>query len=422
MKSKLIPVASLLLAIILVLPVACARETTPPEPGAEPKGEIVIGFLDDLSGPTGGITTPTVDGEKDAIRYVNEEMGGILGHPLRTIVIDYKMDAALLSSGWDRLKNEGAPIVMSYLGGLPGTVALSQRDHLPILASALTVDQGYPKEPSYVFGQSPHLAGLTYSTIKLIAEDWAKRGKTDTPKVALDIILWPSVKDIYTKAAKMEMEKRGWDYIITYTTMRPADVTTQVLQVKQFEPDYLFMIDTDTACIAWLKDLERQNIRPVIYGTTNNGSEEVWNAVGELAVGTTFYMNGPQWTETDSPIVSKLHELNSQWYPDVEGRPSFYIRGFAGFLVLAEAMKRAVENVGYDNLNGEAMKEAMETINDFEPMGFGTGWTWTPTDHHGMRAVKWYTWTKEGIIVPVTDWIYSDPLPEDQRTNSWWAK
>jgi hypothetical protein len=68
------------------------------------------------------------------------------------------------------------------------------------------------------------------------------------------------------------------------------------------------------------------------------------------------------------------------------------------------------------------MKEAMETIKEFEPMNYGTSWTWTPSDHHGLHAQIWYQWTEELELIPASDWDYLEPLPEGQRTDDWWYK
>jgi hypothetical protein len=89
---------------------------------------------------------------------------------------------------------------------------------------------------------------------------------------------------------------------------------------------------------------------------------------------------------------------------------------------VAEALKRAVENVGYENIDGEAVKEAMETINDFRPPGQRTGYTWTPTDHQGVHTSRWYQWTEEGLHEPITGWDPYPELPMDQRTQDWWMQ
>lgn len=417
MKTKLNLLIPLILMVALLL-AACAQQEAEPAQ----QDEIVIGILEDFSGVTAGILSLAVEGEKDAMRYINEELGGILGHPIDAIIIDHKVDAALMLSGWDRLKAEGVPVVMAFLGGLPAMEALCQKDGIPIVGGVTSIDQGYPKGPSYFFGQQPHGPGLVIATCDEIEKDWSKKNGQGTPKVASSFISLGSYKGMLTKATKMEMEKRGWDYIINYTTMSPADVTTQVLQAKEFEADYLFLLLTETGAIVWYKDLERQKFHPPIYGINALGSQEVWNAVGKFVLGTTCYQYNPQWTDTDSQFISKLHELNAKWYPDVTHRGGYYVRGSAGLLVTAEALERAIEKVGYENLDGEAMKEALETIRDFHPMDAGVGWTWTPTDRHGLNSLKWYAWNEDGTLVPASDWTDLAPLPEEQRNAEFWWK
>ena len=70
----------------------------------------------------------------------------------------------------------------------------------------------------------------------------------------------------------------------------------------------------------------------------------------------------------------------------------------------------------------EAMQEAMETISGFEPMKLGVGYTWTPSNHQGLPGIRWYQWTDEGMLIPVSDWDIFESLPQEQRDDSWWLK
>jgi branched-chain amino acid transport system substrate-binding protein len=201
--------------------------------------------------------------------------------------------------------------------------------------------------------------------------------------------------------------------------MVPADVTTQVLQVKNFGCDYIYLMTPETGVIPWLKELDRQNFRPTIFGSTGLAAAEVWQATGKLSVGTIAYQFGPQWQETNYPMVKLLHELNAKWHPEVKSRVGHYIRGFAEMMTLAEALKRAIETSGFEKLNGETMKTAMETIKDFDP-GIGSTYTWTSTDHQGIAGCRWYKWTDEGQLVSASDWYTFAPLPDEWKTTAWW--
>jgi len=417
MNIKLYLILSFVAVIATSTFTACAK----PAAEAPQKAEITIGILDDYSGPTAGSCTPYREAVQDVIKYINEEKGGISGHPINTIVIDFKMDGALAMAGWERLKNANVPMVISVMAvAVPVVQTAGQEDRIPILSGGGSMDLFFPEEPSFFFVDSPQFYGIWESLCDRIEKDWAKKGKSGSPKVAFDLVSMGRYPIIYGKASKIASEKRGWEYLITKSPLAPADVTTQVLQVKEFGADYIYLMGTDSAGIAWHKDLDRQNFHPVVFGSHALGSEELWRAVGDLALGTSVYQFSVQWTETDVPLVQLAHELNENWHPDVTHRPGHYFRGFADFFAVAEAMERALKKVGYESLNGDAVRDAMETIRDFEPMKMGIGYTWTPADHQGLHGVRWYTWAQGGVLESVTDWDIFEPIPDEMKTDAWW--
>ena len=59
-------------------------------------------------------------------------------------------------------------------------------------------------------------------------------GAKRNPRVGFDFPTLGIVPRKSEKVAGMAAEKRGWGYVVTRTSIAPADVTTQVLQVKSF--------------------------------------------------------------------------------------------------------------------------------------------------------------------------------------------
>jgi branched-chain amino acid transport system substrate-binding protein len=257
---------------------------------------------------------------------------------------------------------------------------------------------------------------------KHIEGDWAKKGKQGKPRVGFNFIDIGKYPMVYGKAAQLAAAKRGWDITLTSTSMEPEDVRQQVIQMNEFGSDYLYLMSTEVAAIAWLREMDSQKLHPTIYSVNGLSSRGAWDAVGELMVGSRLDHLIFQWTETEIPLVKLCHELNAKWHPGFEWRPNHYFRGFLVCLTLAEALERAITQVGYDNLDGSAMKEAMETIRDFKPEGTDVAFTWTPTDHQGLPTAVWYEWTEEGIQVPISERFGCDPLPEEMRTEAWWLE
>jgi len=387
-KGKITTTMALLLVVALLLVAACAAPKQPQ--GETSKGEIIIGILDDFAGPLASICDIMTIGRLDAIRYLNEEKGGIDEHPLQGLVIDHNMDATLIISGWDRIKAANAPIDISTSAAAAAVIqSACEKDHLPVLSGGGLPDLVFPKQPSYFFSTVPWFYGIFDSVADMIQKDWTSKGETRPVKVGFDCISFGNYAKIYTKCGNLAADKHGFEYIVTYTSMAPADVTTQVLQAKNFNCDYVYLMTPETGVIPWLKELDRQNFHPTIFGSTGLAANEVWQATGNLAVGTTAYQYSPQWQETNYPLVKLAHELTAKWHPDVTWRAGHYMRGFAEVMVIAEALERAINTSGFDQLNGETMKMAMETIKDYDP-GIGTTYAWTPNDHQGVNGIRWY--------------------------------
>jgi ABC-type branched-subunit amino acid transport system substrate-binding protein len=284
------------------------------------------------------------------------------------------------------------------------------------------MDQLFPKETSFFFSTAPQIVSVFDSTATMIENDWQKKGKAGTPKVGIDIVNAGLAPRIWIKKIELLMAEKGWDYTVTRSSIVAVDMATNVLKMKEFGADYLIISCTESALIAWFNDLDRQNFHPPVFDSTNLASQEMRGAIGESIGGSTFYIFSPQWTDTYLPLVQLVHDLNAEWNPEVTSRPPHFLRAFADTMAVAGAIEKAIENVGYDNIDGNASKEALESLRDYDPIGYGTGYTWTPDDHQGIHGVRWYRWAEDGsrMETVMKEWDIFEPLPQEQRTNDYW--
>jgi branched-chain amino acid transport system substrate-binding protein len=72
-----------------------------------------------------------------------------------------------------------------------------------------------------------------------------------------------------------------------------------------------------------------------------------------------------------------------------------YMRGWLWVMVAAEALKRTGEN-----LNSEGVKNALESLRDFETWGLSQPFTYTAEDHRPTMKAKLYI-IKGGKLVPM---------------------
>jgi hypothetical protein len=80
-----------------------------------------------------------------------------------------------------------------------------------------------------------------------------------------------------------------------------------------------------------------------------------------------------------------------------------YIAGWVGTAISCEAVRRAVEHVGYENLDGPAIKEAFDSIKGFDVDGLVNITYNPPDDHRGYDKIAVYQ-VQGGQIVRVSDW------------------
>jgi len=73
----------------------------------------------------------------------------------------------------------------------------------------------------------------------------------------------------------------------------------------------------------------------------------------------------PWFSETEVPGI-KLMIDNMMNYHGKVSRDGEYYFGWVSAAVICEAIKRAIENVRYENLDGRAVKEALDCMKDFD--------------------------------------------------------
>jgi ABC-type branched-subunit amino acid transport system substrate-binding protein len=86
----------------------------------------------------------------------------------------------------------------------------------------------------------------------------------------------------------------------------------------------------------------------------------------------------------------------------------FIILALAFVVVAVEAVKRAVEKVGYENLDCPAVKEGLDSLRDFDVYGIQKI-SYTPEGHRGTNTARIYV-IQGGTPVPVSNWMVAPML------------
>ena len=110
----------------------------------------------------------------------------------------------------------------------------------------------------------------------------------------------------------------------------------------------------------------------------------------EAIQGLYVYEGWARYREEEIPGVRQAREVHERYWGFKDPENNDYLYGWLNSIIIGEALKIALEKVGYENINGEAIMEAMESIQDFDTGGISGILSYSKTERRGTRAWRLY--------------------------------
>ena len=391
-KSRRIMVILAIGLIALLLVTACAPS---PSPGKEKVLE--LGLMAGLTGPASAASQYVLRGMEEHIWYYNEEEG-IPGVTVNLLWADTGHFLAQGLTTYNKWIEHGVPLWICVLMDEAITIKpLAERDKTPFLTVAISEEVIYP-------------TGWAYSIYCTDAErfavwcDWiVANWKEDRPPKV--VMMGPDM--LYGRSAEVQGTKYAESLGIEMLPMEfvpfvPLDTTTQLLRLSEREVDFVYITSVWTTAVPILRDAERLGlIGEIQFGGYENTQSTAILALGSSVEGYTVPRVSYFSLHETNPGVKFMRDLQMKYRGriDVGGDECNPLRVSS---VACEALKRAVEEVGYENVDGVAVKRALDSIKDFDPYGVGPV-TYTPEDHRGSNRVM-VAQVQNGQVVYLTDW------------------
>lgn len=402
MRTKIHVLLSLMVLVALVLG-ACAPAATeeplppPPEPMEEPEVEepapepeepagppdltgetITIYHFGDLSGPYAAITSPLVHGAEDAVAAVNEA-GGIYGAMLEVKFADTAGSIDEAVAAYDRFTSEDDnPLVMITYGS--GEVeALAQRfaeDKVVNITAGLSA-RGFYIDSGYTFGLGPIYPDQFGLVMNFLSENWATYKPAEAAdEIKLAYISWPTAfgQGALTPETRAFLDDLGIEVVAeeTYDLSPTADTTTAILNAQAAGANVIWTNTLAFGVSVILNDLNSLDLRDQFVVAGDNWAMDLatYAFLAEPAYGVGLISAFPYlwWTDADNPGVQYAESLFA-----ANERPSSehnvgYLLLVAGVDMAVQAIQHAIDTVGYENLNGEAVHNALMDLSPFEPL------------------------------------------------------
>jgi branched-chain amino acid transport system substrate-binding protein len=368
--------ATLIVAVAVAMALAgCGGDKKEDKAGAKGAKEIRIGAIIDLSGPTSSVGRPYADGVKAGVDYLNSK-GGVAGMKL---VLDLQDDAYNVQQGLSIYKKFAQEKVVAIQGfGTAVTEALTRtaaKDEIPYFSASYSAHLTDPKTAPYNFFTSADYSTQVRAALKYFKDNWKESRK---PRLAL---LYPDhpygLAPI--QAAKDYAAELGYELVgEANVDLKAIDATTQLLPLKDKKPDYVWVGGTTPSTAVIMKDAKKIGLATTFFTNIWGSDENLIKMAGDACEGA-YSLQAAVVYGQDVPGMKVIQEVTKN-----EPQMTHYIRGFISSLVLAEGIRIAA---GKGEVTGPAIKAALETLKDYDPMGLGAPVTFLPTDHRPNMAV-----------------------------------
>jgi len=331
-------------------------------PGLAEEKEIIIGQGAALSGSI----SAEIDFFKcreDVFEMLNQS-GGIRGHKVKMLWADAKYQASEDIKIYKRFADQG------IVGYLPGSVGGSEQ--LKVLGEPYGVPISHPVSSSIM----RHPPGMTYPVYPTFGDctagtmDWDVKNmwkKSGKPKVAVvtnDTAYGKSVEE-----AVPYLKSKGIELVFTaYVSPTAVDLSPQLLQADQAGADFILSCPLSESK-PLIRDFKRLKLNEkgmkivcpwaVSLLSTHPGSAQE----GSGFVMGPFQVVLPEFEgKYGLPSVEVLKKFQISKYGKIV--PSgLYWGVIPGAVVLAEAIGKAIDAVGFDNLKGREVAKQFETLN-----------------------------------------------------------
>lgn len=376
--------------------------------------EIVIGGTCDRTGPTKDVGTQVCPGTLDYIKLVNKK-GGLNGDTVRYIEVEhaYKVDRGV--EAYERLKNEGALAMVDY--GTPQVYALTPR-HME--DKILGITPGFGRADStdgevfpYIFPSAATYWSQMGAAMQFLKDEGAANG-TKIGYLFYDNPAGREPLGVFERICDME----GYQ-CRTFAVPPPGvEMASQVLDIaRRFRPEFVVTHLFGKAPSISIREFRKNGfpLDKVVSLVWGHGEPNMIAAGWDTSQG---YL-GLQFAGVgrDFPVVQEIMQMykdEGKEVPEMVGSV-YYNRGILSGALLVEAVRVALEKYGKP-LDGEKVKNGMESIKDFSLGGFLPPLTFSSKDHEGGGWVRVYQ-VKDEEIVPHTDWVrgYRDLVWEEVR-------
>lgn len=419
-KKTVIGVLVIILVIVFTVGMNVAKAS---------EKELVIGSVQDLSGPWSSAGKSLVAGRADYARYVNEELGGVDGAKFKVITVDtaYKIDKEI--SAFKKFLNVDNALAMinSHSGASYAISNMMEESGMAMPVTHVSEPTAvFRGKGSWYFGSSGPTAGDGTVSMVLwyIKNVWNKK---DPPRIGLvnsDVAPGHASALYAREIFKEQGLPVAADLLIPPF---PMDTRNFAMQMRKAKIDLAVGLQTNAGWTVTLRDMEKFSVSVPVLVVGILSDKEV-KALGDVAVGMYKLSWTALWEDTDVPAVQLVRKLRKKW-DYTEPADSNYFWGWMQGGIICEAISRAVKKAGgYDKFMADIYK-ARHLVRDvlendmkgFDVMGLIPPLDYKFNDHRGYDECRMYQ-VQPDFTLKFLGLASAYPMAEKYKNTKWWLE
>ena len=326
---------------------------------AQGAGKIVFGGSVPLSGRAAETGLNVNNGYLTAIKYINEEKGGVeiagQKYQLELRMFDDASDPARATTLMQRQIDEGVDFFLGSFGSnivLP-TAAITERARKPMVQAGGGSDQIFTQGYKYVFGMFPRATRQFISTIEFF-----KTMKTP-PKRFSVVYTNDAFSKTQAEGAIKDAKAAGFEIVDTFQLPEQVtDVSSVMASLRSKTPDVVICTTHDQNSLLISRQMVASNTNvPMLYQTLGPQLASYREALGKYANGICVQIYWDERAPYKDPFFGTAQQF-ADYYRKTQTRAlAYHCAGAAACIVTyVEAMKAA------KSVKPEAVRDALASI------------------------------------------------------------
>ena len=366
-----------------------AEEAAPPEAPMEIacensyEGESLVVYQQaGLTGPLATLMgTGFISATQDAIEQINAE-GGVCGVMLSVRIEDTQYVLEQEIQVYEQFRAEDPKPLFITTANSAATIALKDRvleDEIVNLATGVHTQSIYDPPDGYTVGMVPIYSDQFAGFLQFVHSNWAEikpEGAGDS--ITVGVIGWANAFGAGATTPESLAFAESLGITVLPLEEQPvdpsADVTGQLQNLLVNGANVIYMQSLSFSIVQVISTLHAMGFYDqVVLGSVNWGmNRDVLNILGEnapLAAG--YYGVFPYlwWTDADAPGVQQaLETFAAKGYPEHD-KAFTYLLLYSAMFGIADVLTVALNNVGFDGLNGAEFLKAMQQMGTISAAG-----------------------------------------------------